>query len=260
MSLFTFPDGTTYKQEQQADDLRARVLDSIEVYGKSRITYNEGGAKTDLTGVPDVWRVNPRVTGGKPEGVLMTSDWQHWFYRLNVERMRGRRFTDAEYQAFWRAELQAYRAKIGGDTIKDFNSCLRSKASHTNFAGVDKYANYITQERLDAGLPVFSNIVTGGWVGRYTVSKGFHVINAAAGYLQFHPFTHPWLFDEPLSTGRIFKPGTREIIRDNVRRSYGRFGNRLVMPVMLPVDDFGILPDGKIELPTNDGYLDKYFE
>lgn len=251
-----FPDGTTYKI---AADLRARVLDSIEVYGKSRITYNEGGAKTDLTGVPDVWRINPKSTAGKPQGVLMTSDWQHWFYRLNVERMRGQRFTDAEYQAFWRLELKAYKAKTGGETIKDFNSCLRSKASHTNFAGVDKYANYIAQERLGLGLPVFSNIVTGGWVGQYTVNMGFHVISANKDYLQFHPFTHPWLFDEPLSTGRIFKPGTREILRDDVRRSYGRFGNRLVMPVMLPVDDFGVLPDGKIELPSGGEYLSKRY-
>lgn len=243
----------------------ARVLDSIELYGKSRPTYTEDEkgkprVKTIL-GLPDVWRINPVVTAGKPQGVQMTAEFQHWIYRINCEWMRGARFAnDTEYRVFWLNELREFKQKIGGQTIKDFNSLFRSKASHVNFAGVDIYENAITGANKGAGWPIYSNIVTGRWVGLLKAegSNQFHVINASRPFTHFNPWEHPHLFDEPLNTGREFVGDTNILKRDDLRKSYDDFGGRVVLPVMLPADSFGVFPDARFMYPSDAGALNKF--
>lgn len=241
----------------------ARVMDSIEKYGRSRPTYTEvmNGKPRDkkILGLPDVWRINPLVTAGKPQGVLMTREFQQWIYRINVERQYGR-MSNSEFDDFYQDELYNYRRRTGGQTIKDFNSLFRSKASHVNFAGVDKYENFITGENQGFGLPIFSNIVTGRWVGELKRwdSNQFKVINASKGFTQYNPWDNPELFDEPLNTGRSFIGDTNVIERDDLRKPYNDFGNMVVLPVMLPVDDWGVFPDADYILPSDEAALSKF--
>lgn len=227
-----------------------RIQDTIEQHGMSRVTYNEKkrGDPVDpnQTGLPDVYRINPVIYRDRLS-THMTRDFQFWIYRINVDRQFGYRLTAAEHSDFYLEELKAYKAKTGGQTIRDFNSLFRSKGSHTNYAGVNICKNYIAQENLteEYGLPMFSNVVTGRWVGNFT-GKQAAVINASKPYMHYHPDTDPMLFDQPLSTGRILQEGTNIILRDDIRRRYNDFNERVVMPVILPMDDFGYLPDAVI--------------
>lgn len=235
-----------------------RVKDSIEAYGMSRITYNQGGhATTKDLGVPDVWRINPLDSKHKI-GTLMTREFQLWIYRILVEWEYGWFANDKAFNDFYKSELYKYKHKTGGGTIKDFSSLFRTNASHTNFAGVDKNANFIADERTDAGLPIFSNIVTGRWVGESAGGLNVKVINASKGFLQYNPFDNPTLFDQPLITGRVFVGDTNIILRDDIRRPYGQFSNRSIMPVMLPEDDIAYFPDAKLFIPSDEDPLRKF--
>lgn len=248
-----FPNATV--EYRQITPNLGRVLDSIEVYGMSRITYNEfvreRPADIKQTGLPDVWRINP-VTNRDKTFTPMTKDFQFWIYRINVDRIFGRKLSDKEFSDYYLAELDGYKLKHPtiGQSIRDFNSLFRDIGSHTNYAGTDNSAFFIGQERMDWDLPKFSNIVTGRWVGKMEGDR-FVVINASKPYTHYHPFDHPWLFDEPLSTGRIFKTGTNIILRDDVRRSYNDFRDRVVMPVILPASDYAVL-EGKWTRTTDE--------
>lgn len=269
-AVFTYPQtgkvSAIYQQADTSGRLYARVMDSIELYKKSRPTYTEdnNGKPHDkkITGLPDVWRINPVIQFGKPAGVQMTADFQWWIYRINCERQYGR-MTDLQFNSFYADELFHYRRKDedAGQTIRDFNSLFRSKASHVNYAGVDKYENFIAGENKGAGLPIYSNIVTGRWVGQLkrAGSNQFKVLNASNKlYLLSNPWDDPELFDEPLNTGREFYNGTNIIKRDDLRKPYDDFGGRVVLPVMLPADDWGVFPDAKYILPSDTPPLHKF--
>lgn len=256
--LANFPETVEYRT---ASGHYGRVKDSIEVFGHSRQTENEQShnkpAIPRFTGVPDVWRLQP-FTDKDYLSTSMTREFQVWIYRINVERMLGKRLTESEFADYYDNELQAYKAKdpIQGQTIRDFGSLFRAKGSHTNFAGTDNMANYIAQERTDYDTPKFQNIVTGRWVGMVEGTK-FHVINASKPYTHYHPFTHPHLFDEPLSTAREFIPGTNIIKRDNLRKSYNDFADKVVMPVILPMSDFATI-QGQVIIPSDEAPLRKF--
>ena len=248
-------------------DNYARVLDTIEIDhdGKhySRPTFREidevRGVDKTVLGLPDVWRINPIVTKGKPEGIPMTEDFQFWLDRIELECQVDRYLSDEEFEIFYAKQLADFKAKRGSNTINDFNSMFRANASHTNSWGTNNCASYISQERLDEALPIFQNIVTGGWVGKLKspASSQLQVINASKGYHQYHPFTHPWLFDQPMSTGREFIGDTNVIKRDDLRKPYDYFGGKAVMPVMLPVDDYGVI-QGEILVPSDREPLSKW--
>jgi len=172
----------------------ARLLDTIEERGFSRITWNEiikGGAVTPrFTGLPDAYRINPLLNKDRLT-TLMTETFQRWIYRINVDRLFRRRLSDSEFNEFYEGELNLYRLKseAGGHTIRDFNSLFRGNGSHTNYAGVDTRANFIAQENLDEGLPMFSNIVTGRWVGKMQdwETPNLYVINYSKPYTHIIP-------------------------------------------------------------------------
>lgn len=235
-----------------------RVLDNIEATGMSRITQNQGGhATTHDTAVPDVWRINPLNSKHKT-GTEMTKEIQFWLYRNCVEWEYGWFASDTAFNNFYKDELYNYKHRTGGGTINDFNSLFRSKASHTNFAGVNKYANFIAEERLDKGLPVFSNIVTGRAVLESAGGLNVKVINASKGVLQYNPYDNPALFDLPMSTGREFVGETNIILRDDLRLKYGQFNGRAIMPVMLPEDDIAYFPDAELLIPSDTEPLRKF--
>lgn len=254
----SYPDATV--EYRQATQNFGRVLDTIEAHGMSRITYNEfirdHPVDPKQMGLPDVWRINP-VTNRDKTFTPMTREFQFWIYRCNVDRMFGYKLSDQEFDNFYQNELEGYKLRYPyvGQSIRDFNSLFRDIGSHTNYAGTDNSAFFVGQERLDWDLPKFSNIVTGRWIGKMEGDK-FLVINASKPFTHYHPFDQPWLFDEPLSTGRIFRSGTNIILRDDVRRSYNDFRDRVVMPVILPASDYGIL-EGRW-IPTTDPPLRKF--
>ena len=250
-----------------------RIQDTIEQHGVSRPTWNEVDpdkpkSPSRTPGLPDVYRLIP-VENRDGLFTPMTHDFQFWVYRMNIDRILSERLTDAEFDDFYRLELAGYedrlfdRALSGdelaallykdkysttGKTIADFRSLFATDRSHNNYTGLDTCTNYVAQENFDGGLAKFSNVVTGRWVGqlRSWNSIQMQVINASKGFEQYHWMTHPWLFDEPLITAREFVGDTIVIARDGIRRQYGHFNNRVVLPVILPFDDWAVVQDGKV--------------
>lgn len=232
----------------------ARILDSIEVYGVDRRTYIErenGSALTaSVTYLPDVWRFNPEVTGDKPDFIAMTERVQHWIFRCNVERVLNYRLSDLAYKAFWRDQLYRYkRDRANGSAyITWWNQLFKGDRSHTNFAGVNTRTNYIAEENMSiADLPKLSNVVTGRFVGKVVDQSqdevGFECVNMSGDFEQYHPFTHPHLFDQPIVTGRDLltdKSGTRII--GYWWRVFHHFNKRVVIPLCLPLDGVARYP------------------
>ena len=85
--------------------------------------------------------------------------------------------------------------------IQAFNSLYAGNRAFTNFKGVDEYANFITEERLDEELPEVATLVCGG-----SVLTGYEdgdnlvveTMNSEAFppdiYDDANPQTKPWLF------------------------------------------------------------------
>lgn len=245
-----------------------RHVDSIENCGVDRTTYNEEQngkpINFDDKGVPDVWRIG--VDSKRPlDYVALTEDLQHWIFRINLEIYLGARFaSETEYRAYWKTLPKSHQY------IGWFTSVLRGNGSHTNRAGFGNKPtgniparNYISGEDMENGLPKFFHIVTGRWVAQKSrdVTKivsgakclPVKVINISNGdYRDFHPFTHPHLFDRPLITGRNMvrdKSGVR--ILSYFRAPYGQFGNLVTLPVMLPFDSEGWIPVDRIIEPAD---------
>lgn len=249
--------------EYRKVNLTARIKDSIEAYGMDRRTYTEQtepdvGFDSSVRSVPDVWRYRPASTVGKPDFVRMTERVQHWIFRCNVEVYLGRRFTDAQYKSFWEQELAKH--KVGNSFfIRTFTSLFTSDRSHTNKAGFgDKFGvtsrNYIAQEDLSADYPKLFHIVTGGFVGKLVSRNArmiagesclpFECINISLGdFEQYHPFTHPHLFDTPKVTGRdlVYTKGGWQIT-GYWRLPFHHFNYQAVIPFTLPVDGVAWYP------------------
>ena len=51
---------------------------------------------------------------------------------------------------------------------------------------------------------------------------------------------------------------TNIILHDDIRRPYGQFSNRSIMPVMLPEDDIAYFPDAKLVIPSDEEPLRKF--
>jgi len=244
-----------------------RHLDSIEYYGKDRLTHNEAGKAPNFEekGVPDVWRIG--VDGKRARDyVSLTEDLQHWIFRINLEIYRGSVFaSEAEYKTYWKTLTKS------NQFVGWFTSVLRGNGSHTNRAGFgDKpkgnipARNYINGDNPENEPPKFFHIVTGRWVAKKSrdVTKNIagakclpvKVINISKGdYRDYHPFTHPHLFDRPLITGRnmVKEPSGGVRILSYFRAPYGQFGNLVTLPVMLPFDDEGWIPVDRIIEPSD---------
>lgn len=244
-----------------------RLKDSIELYGKDRLTYNEAGKAPNFEekGVPDVWRIG--VDGKRPlDHVALTEDLQHWIFRINLEMYQGARFASEQaYRDYWRSMPKS------NQLVGWFTSVLRGNGSHTNRAGFGEKPkgniparNYISGENPENGVPKFFHIVTGRWVARKSrdVTKNIagvkclplEVINISKGdYRNYHPFTHPYLFDRPLITGRnmVKDPKGGVKILSYFRAPYSQFGNRVTLPVMLPFDNEGWIPVSQIVEPSD---------
>ncbi len=264
--LATFGKTTTEYQPVNAGDF-VRHMDSIEYYGKDRLTYNEAGKAPNFEekGVPDVWRIG--VDGKRARDyVSLTEDLQHWIFRINLEIYRGSMFaSENEYRTYWKT-LQKSNQFVGW-----FTSVLRGNGSHTNRAGFgDKpkgnisARNYINGDNPENEPPKFFHIVTGRWVAKKsreatkTIAGAkclpVEVINISKGdYRSYHPFTHPHLFDRPLITGRnmIKDPKGGVKILSYFRAPYGQFGNLVTLPVMLPFDSEGWIPVDRIIEPSD---------
>lgn len=258
----------------------ARVKDSIEFYGRDRASQQEfennggrikmGADGEPLESLPDVWRYRPFSTGGKPDFILMSSDVQHWIFRINVERYIGRRMSDLEYDNFWRREVDKHR-QDGSALITEFTRMWRKDGSHSNYAGFNAdspRANYIAQTDLTHEPPKWQHIVTGGFVGKLADDRvvtlggvqhyGLRCINIGEDYTQYHPFTHPYLFDQPAVTGRdvISVKGGWEIV-NYWRRVYPWFGGQVVIPFALPYDSVAYIPVGQLIIPSDQEPLRK---
>ena len=249
----------------------ARLKDSIEIYGVDRTTKNEREngkpPRIEDKSSPDVFNFE---TGERERHVTLTKDIQEWMFRCMVEYWQGWQFrTDSE----WLDWLDHNRK---GQLAGWVTSVLRSNGSHTNksafgqmFASIPDHANWIKLENLDNGLPKFFYISTGRWVGEMpnentarfagVAHYGFKCINISKGYKQFHPFTHPQLFDRPMITGRdmvIDKSGLR--ITGHWRAPYGQFDNRLVFPVMSQTKDIAWFPVQNVKLNSEIAPLRKF--
>lgn len=245
------------------DNNWGRVLDTIEAYHKSRPTYHEWEfhkpVNVNSLSLPDVVRLRPVV---HRDGlfVSMTKEIQFWIYEFNVDMMFGRKLSRKEHDEFYAKEYAEFKSgkAPSTNTIKNFRRVFRADASHTNFMGTDNFACYPSQERMDMDNPKFSNIVTGRWVFKTNEQRQAKVINISKGFLQFHPMNpgdEP-LFDAPLSTGRVLNGNI--IARDDLRIKYGDFGDKIVMPVMLPYDDWAIVEYAVI-IPSDEAPLSKKF-
>lgn len=247
MKLIT-PSGLVYSTARHVT-----IMDSLLLYGISRPTFNERAFNKpimeDVRTLPDVWRINPAASAGKPDFVSMTEDIQHWIFRINVEVLQGYLFqSENEYRAFWKSLPPTHQL------IKWFTSIFKGDRSHTNKAGSDTHRNYISGGNPSAEPMKFFQIVTGLWVGELESDRiqnvqgekclPLRVINISErDYRNYHPFTHPHLFDQPLLTGRdiIKDKGGLKIIRE-FRESYSQFNRHAVLPVMLPYDSVGWYP------------------
>jgi len=250
----------------------ARVRDTIELIGIDRCTRGErekgASPRFEDKSAPDVFNFE---TGERERFVTLTKDLQEWMFRCMVEYYQGWMFrTDSE----WARWLDLNRK---GTLAGWFTSVLRSNGSHTNksgfgemFPNVQDHANWIKLENLDNGLPKFFYIVTGRWVGELPNENtarfagvphyGFRCINVSKGFKQYHPFTHPHLFDRPMITGRDMvkdKSGVR-IIPPYWRAPYGQFDNKLVFPVMSQTKDFAWIPVQNVKLNSEIKPLGKF--
>ncbi len=274
--LAKFGDITTEYQSVNASKY-VRHVDSIEYYGVDRVTKNENEAGKPISfddkGVPDVWRIG--VDGKRQyDHVPLTEDLQHWIFRINVEIYRGAMFANEnEYRAYWKTLLKSHQY------VGWFTSVLRGNGSHTNRAGFGNKPtgniparNYISGENMENGLPKFFHIVTGRWVAKKSrdVTKivsgakclPVEVINISkSDYRNFHPFTHPHLFDRPLITGRnmVKDPKGGVKILSYFRAPYSQFGNLVTLPVMLPFDSEGWIPVDRIVEPSDAESGKKFF-
>lgn len=267
MSLTAFfPEQAQYRLKPQTPYVRLK--DSIEYYGKDRVTYTEemNGKPTRFAdkAVPDVWRIE--VDAKRPRDyVTLTEDLQHWIFRINVELCTGKPFASEEtYRDFHKSLLKSHQL------IGWFTSVLRGNGSHTNRAGFGNKPtgniparNYISGEDMENGEPKFFQIVTGRHVFEKSrdvkknvagaLSTPVKVINISKGdYRKYHPWTHPHLFDRLMITGRnmvVDKSGTR--ITGYFRSPYGQFGNMVTFPVMLPFDDEGWIASDKLIDPSD---------
>lgn len=226
------------------------VKTSYEVYGVSRIT-KVSPDNWKLLAFPDVWRINPTTLkfedgSKKPEVVEMTSDFQHWLFRLNAEKYFGKPFKDEQDYREWWASLDSKH-----QLIRWFTSLLTKGRSHTNVFGLDNCRNYISGANMDAELPRFSNLVTGRWVAKVlsletrgifgVESISVEVINFSKGYRQFNPQDHWWLFDEPLLSGR--RRNADGTVDETLLLPYPQFEPaRPILPVILPVDSRAWIP------------------
>lgn len=249
----------------------ARVRDTIELIGIDRCTRGErekgASPRFEDKSAPDVFNFE---TGERERFVTLTKDLQEWMFRCMVEYYQGWMFrTDSE----WLRWLELNRK---GTLAGWFTSVLRSNGSHTNKAGfgemfpnVQDHANWIKQENVGNGLPKFFYVVTGRWVGELpnrNTSRfagvphyGFKCINVSQGYKQYHPFTHPHLFDRPMITGRdmvVDKSGVR--ILGHWRAPYGQFNNRLVFPVMAQTKSLAWIPVENVKLNSEIKPLGKF--
>jgi hypothetical protein len=241
-----------------------RVKNSLELYGMDRRSWHEGdggdaGFDSNVDSIPDVFRHNPSETGGKPDFVFMTEDIQHWIFRLNVERVLGYRFeSETAYRAFWKTELIRFQQKDPlrpATFITWFNQLFKGDRSHTNFAGVNEYANYIADLNMGTSLPKFSNIVTGDFVTELNdptatkyiqgvVCRPLKCINISKNnYRSYHPLTHPALFDQPTVSGRDLEYTKEGWVKTAFwMRTFHHFNVRVIVPFMLPQDSVTWMP------------------
>lgn len=251
--------GDTTVEYRLRDSVYARVMNSIEVYGMDRQTWNEEGSLVPrFDSVPDVWRINPDKGGGKPDFVYMTEDIQHWIFRINTERFMGYRFkSEVEYRDWWRKLSKSGTNK--SVFIQWWQQLFKGDRSHTNRAGVDTCWDFIGENNQGAQLPKFSNLVTGDYVGKVVQSTprnvlgvpyiAFECINVSKkDYRNYHPFTHPHLFDQPIVTGRtLVKDKGGWTITGYWKRIFHHFDKKVVLPVMLPMDSEAWYPFGQVQ-------------
>lgn len=258
---------------QPVNNNYARVMDTIELRGMDRQTWNEKVLTPRFEAVPDVFRYRPLSIGSKQDFVVMTERFQHWVFRINVERYFGQRFADdAAYRAWWKEELERYENGEQRTLIQDFSAMFRSGGSHTNKAGTDISRNYIAQRNLGLDFPKYFHIVTGGFVGKLAddttrkingvVHRPLQCIHAGGDIERYHPFTHPHLFDQPCVTGRVLVYGKGGYeIKGYFRRKYQWFGGSVVFPFCLPYDNEAWYPENSendaLVIPSDDPPLSK---
>ena len=117
----------------------AVIKTSQEVYGVSRPTYND--AVKRFVALPDMWAITPenqQLPNGKPKPYysVMTDDFCHWLFRLNVERYKRKKLESKQAYREWYA-VAKNRNNPEYQYIRWWFSLMKGDRSHTNRYGSD---------------------------------------------------------------------------------------------------------------------------
>ena len=248
-----FPHGTALYEkiiQPVRDGVFVVIKTSQEVYGVSRPTHN--GAVKRFLALPDMWAITPenqKLPNGKPKPhyLVMTEDFCHWLFRLNVERHKRKKFESEQAYRDWHT-IARNKNSPEHQYIRWWVSLMKGDRSHTNRYGSDTNYDPISGENEGRELMRYFQVVTGRGVLKLVKNRGdkfgVEVINMSKGdYRNYHPDTHWWLFDQPIMTGRK-QIGTDNkgspIWDENLIVQFPQFEpTRPIMPVILPYDSVG---------------------
>jgi hypothetical protein len=238
---------------------RLQVKSSWDFYGRSRPTHLEKTEEAlpfrpSVTGLPDVWRIRPQTMTGKPDFVSLDANKQHYICKINLEMQWGRYVSKDEYYSWFNSNGQGKAAMLSW-----MEGGFNHYRAYTNFFGMDNMANHLTGERLNMDNPKFAHLITGRAVMKPVLENGgltkrnlmsgvpfvaFECIRASDDVWQYSPFTHRWLFEQPLSTGRQigYDKSGAYIVRDDLHIPFPQFGGKMIVPIWLPLDNVAWIP------------------
>lgn len=251
----------------QEDAQWLRIKSSYELYGKSRPTYNnvplglgrDSDTQTEwVYGLPDVFRYRVRnllaADGSKkPDTIELDENKQHWLLKVQVDMRYGTVYSKDEYFEWFNTSPDKH------EMVSLLTSALAGDRSHTNFYGMDNSRNYLTGERMDMGLPKFSQIITGGSYVNPVLENGvpikrnlapegncvgFRCIKSSADLWSISPLTNWDLFEFPAISGRLLNYGKEgiTIVKDNLLMPYPQFNPKLTFPLWTYADDIAWVP------------------
>jgi hypothetical protein len=243
------------------DGLYLQVKSTWDFIQMSRPTWNEKREekplRTDVLGVPDPWRIRPRIMDFKPDYVRLTADRQHWLCKINLEMQWGREISKDEYFTWFTNNADGKPNMLGW-----MESAYNDYRCYNNGFGLNILANHLTGERLNLEDPRYFHLITGrsvlkpvmdsdtvvakrnlpGWGDCY----GFECINASADLWQYSPMrlSDRHFFEQPLNTGRViaWNKGGAYIERDDLHKPFPQFGGKMITPVWMPQDTVAWIP------------------
>lgn len=234
------------------------VKSTWDMEGMSRITRNKvpllqsKDRPNPIKGLPDTWHISEENPNGQPGSVILNAVRQHYLLYINFCATVGAAWTKEEYFYFIENHPDTF-----ANMARELTSALTDDRSHTNFHGLNNERNYLLDINREEADPLFAKLITGHARIRLKndvetlrnvpgsgLCIAFECIDASKDYWIYNPIDHPYLFDQPLLTGRdvILTKGGPVIVRDDLHYAYGQFDNRLVFPMWLPRTDTAWIP------------------